>query len=107
MSPLSTSSDKSRQSSASKSFFGRKLHKDRPTDTREACGGLDATGTGSASSGSRSSRHSKRESVQSVDSTGELDPPGLTTVMTAIPYNSVLAAPKSPIPVDYLPKSEP
>lgn len=109
MSPPSTSSDKSRQSSASKSFFGRKLHKDRPAETREGGGGLDATRTGSASSGSRSSRHSKRESVQSVDSTGELDSPAipLSGIITAIPYDSVLADPKSPIPVDYLPKSEP
>src|SRR5438046_10255562 len=102
MSPPSTS-DKSRQSSTSKSFFGRKLHKDRPADTREAYGGLEPIGTGSASSGSRSSRHSKRESVHSVDSTGELDSAGLpiSGLITTIPYDSVLTAPKSPIPVDY------
>ncbi|EEH50140.2 uncharacterized protein PADG_06219 [Paracoccidioides brasiliensis Pb18] len=103
-----TSFDKSRQSSASKSFFGRKLHKDRPPDHRaEGGGGLDVYGTSVAVSGSRSSRHSKPESLRSVEQTADFDPAATTSgVITAIRYDSVSADPKSPIPVEYLPKSE-
>ncbi|KAK2811815.1 hypothetical protein FQN50_001853 [Emmonsiellopsis sp. PD_5] len=104
-----SSSDKSRQSSAGKSFFGRKLHKDRPPDLRFEghSGGLEVSGASGSASGSRSSRHSKHESIQSIDFPGDLNSPGMTSgVITAIPYDSVPADPKSPIPVDYLPKSE-
>ncbi|OAX77771.1 cytokinesis protein sepA, partial [Emergomyces africanus] len=108
MPPIHPSSDKSRQSSAGKSFFGRKLHKDRPPDPRfDSNGGLEVYGAGSSTSGSRSSRHSRHESVQSVDLPFDLDGPGMSSgVITSIPYDSVAADPKSPIPVDYLPKAD-
>ncbi|EGE87024.2 cytokinesis protein, partial [Blastomyces dermatitidis ATCC 18188] len=106
MPPPHTASDKSRQSSAGKSFFGRKLHKDRPPDTRlEGNGGLEVFGASGSASGSRSSRHSKRESVLSVDVPFDQEGFGMSSgIITAIPYDSVAPDPKSPIPVDYLPK---
>mgnify|MGYP000934499032 CR=1 FL=1 len=101
--PSSTSSapDKSRQTSGGKSFFGRKLHKDRPADDN---GGEPSTPPGS-SSGSRSSRHSKRASVQSFDMGQDADASGLAMtagVITSIPFESLPPDPKTPIPVDSL-----
>ncbi|KAK2749420.1 hypothetical protein FQN57_006354 [Myotisia sp. PD_48] len=101
-----TSSDKSRQSSGAKSFFGRKLHKERPSDLRAET--PDPSGRASSTSGSRSSRYSKRESLLSLDSTGEFDASidPSSGVITTIPYDTVSANPKSPTPIDYLPKPE-
>ncbi|PGH10759.1 hypothetical protein AJ80_07409 [Polytolypa hystricis UAMH7299] len=105
-----TSSDKSRQSSGGKSFFGRKLHKERPAELRPgSSGGLDVvSGNHNSASGSRSSRYSKRESVQSIELPNDLDPFNYhgAGLITAIPYDSVHPDPKSPIPVDYLPKPD-
>ncbi|KAL9112673.1 MAG: hypothetical protein Q9227_002976 [Pyrenula ochraceoflavens] len=103
---------KSRQSSAGKSFFGKKLHKekDRPPERRAAgSGGLESPSSNSSISGSKSSRHSKRNSVHSIESPNESDPSGLamtTGVITSIPYDSVPAEGKAPISVGYLPKPE-
>ncbi|KAL1959955.1 hypothetical protein VTO42DRAFT_623 [Malbranchea cinnamomea] len=97
-----SSSDKGRQSSGGKSFFGRKLHKERPAELRVD----DAHGGSTSVSGSRSSKYSKRESVQSVDLSSDTESAGYPGMITAIPYDSVLADPKSPVPVDYLPKVE-
>lgn len=98
------SSDKGRQSSGGKSFFGRKLHKDRPADLRVD----NSSFVGPASApGSRTSRYSNRESVQSVDFCDADNTYLSSGMITAIPYDSVLADPKSPVPVDYLPKAEP
>ncbi|KAK1149925.1 hypothetical protein N8T08_003481 [Aspergillus melleus] len=101
-------SDKSRQTSAGKSFFGRKLHKERPVDDSHN-GGYDSLAPPGSSAGSRSSRHSKRSSVQSVDYPYDIDPAGLSMtagVITSIPFESLPADTKSPIPVDYLSKAE-
>ena len=103
---------KSRQSSAGKSFFGKKLHKERerPPDRRAAgSGGLESPSANSSVSGSKSSRHSKRDSVHSIDSPKEEDSSGLamtTGVITSIPYHSVPADGKAPISVGYLPKAQ-
>lgn len=100
---------KSRQSSAGKSFFGRKLHKDkdRSSDRRtEGSGGFESPSSNSSINGSKSSRHSKRESITSLDGANG-DPLATTAgVITSIPYHSVAADQKAPISVDYLPKPE-
>lgn len=93
-------SDKGRQSSGGKSFFGRKLHKERPSELRVD----NSSGRPTSSSGSRTSRYYNRESVMSVDFPAEASNGGFPM---AIPYDSVMADPKSPVPVDYLPKTEP
>jgi cytokinesis protein len=99
----------SRQSSAGKpSFFGRRLHKDRPTDSRnEGSGGLDRPAPANTN-GSWSSRHTKRESVASVDDQNDGDPSGLAMmsgVITSIPYDTT-ADSKAPVAVDYLPTAD-
>ncbi|GFF96866.1 cytokinesis protein sepA, partial [Aspergillus udagawae] len=109
--PTTTSaSDKSRQTSAGKGFFGRKLHKERPVDDRyEGYGGSENLAPPGSAAGSRSSRHSKRSSVQSVDYSHDFDPSGLSMtagVITSIPFESLPADTRSPIPVDYLSRAE-
>src|SRR6266480_7927704 len=99
----------SRQSSAAKSsFFGRKLHKDRPIDSRnEGSGGLDTPGAAS-SNASWPSRHAKRESIASVDDQNDGDPSGLAMmsgVITSIPYDTTADA-RAPVAVDYLPAAD-
>ncbi|KAF7117548.1 hypothetical protein CNMCM5793_006570 [Aspergillus hiratsukae] len=109
--PTTTSApDKSRQTSAGKGFFGRKLHKERPVDDRyEGYGGSENLAPPGSAAGSRSSRHSKRSSVQSVDY-NDFDPSGISMtagVITSIPFDSLPADTRSPIPVDYLSRAEP
>ena len=60
---------------------------------------------------SRSSRHTRGSSVASIErpNSPPLDSTGLAMmsgVITSIPYDSVAADSKSPIPVDYLPRSD-
>ncbi|KAM5452063.1 hypothetical protein MaudCBS49596_003413 [Microsporum audouinii] len=69
----------------SKSFFGRKLHKERPTDLRAET--PEPSGTASSGSGSRSSRYSKRESGLSVDLSGDIE--YLSGVIGSVPYDSI------------------
>lgn len=99
----------SRQSSGGKSFFSRSSKKDKEKRNVSEEGKYlgDAQ---SISSGSRSSRHNRDSSL-----TGErpyssgTDQAGLNMqagVITSIPYDSVSADSKSPIPVDYLPRSD-
>ncbi|KAH2346447.1 hypothetical protein KXW91_005767, partial [Aspergillus fumigatus] len=109
--PTTTSaSDKSRQTSAGKGFFGRKLHKEKPVDDRyEGYGGSENLAPPGNATGSRSSRHSKRSSVQSVDYSHDFDPSGISMtagVITSIPYESLTTDTRSPIPVDYLSRAE-
>ncbi|KKK17927.1 cytokinesis protein, partial [Aspergillus rambellii] len=109
--PTTTSaSDKSRQTSAGKSFFGRKLHKERAGDDRyDAHGSWESLAPPGSAAGSRSSRHSKRSSIQSVDFPNDIDPAGLSMtagVITAIPFDSLSTENKSPIPIDYLSKPD-
>ncbi|PYI25399.1 hypothetical protein BP00DRAFT_420577, partial [Aspergillus indologenus CBS 114.80] len=105
--PTSTSApEKSRQTSAGKSFFGRKLHKEKSVDERyDSHGSHDSLAPPGSAPGSRSSRHSKRSSVQSVDYPHEFDPTGVSMtagVLTSIPYESLPADTRSPVPVDHL-----
>ncbi|PWY83035.1 FH2-domain-containing protein [Aspergillus heteromorphus CBS 117.55] len=109
--PTTTSApDKSRQTSAGKSFFGRKLHKEKPVEDRyEGHTGLESLAPPGSAAGSRSSRHSKRSSVQSMDFPHDIDPAALSMtagVITSIPFESLPSDTKSPIPVDYLSKAE-
>lgn len=105
-------STKSRQSSGGRSFFGRKLHKDRPSDYRGQDDGnsvVDVQSASSSTTGSRSSRYSHKPSRSSLDYPNDEDTTGLSSnagVITAIPYESVTADGRAPIPVDYLPKNE-
>ncbi|EGE08089.1 cytokinesis protein sepA [Trichophyton equinum CBS 127.97] len=69
----------------SKSFFGRKLHKERQPDLRAET--PESFGAASSGSGSRSSRYSKRESGLSVDFTGDTE--YLSGVIGSVPYDSV------------------
>lgn len=106
------SSIKSRQSSGGRSFFSRKLHKERPSDYRGQDDGnsvLEVQSTSSSTTGSRSSRHSHKPSRSSLDYANDEDTTGLSLtsgVITAIPYESVAADGRVPIPVDYLPRND-
>ncbi|KAF4616206.1 hypothetical protein G7Y89_g15200 [Cudoniella acicularis] len=107
---MSAADSKSRQSSGGKSsFFSRSSKKDKRNvsdDGRYLGGELDK-----ASVGSRTSRHTRGSSIASVD---RPDSPGadqrglnmMAGVITSIPYDSVAADSKSPIPVDYLPRAD-
>jgi cytokinesis protein len=111
--PTSISSpDKSRQSSVGKSFFGKKLHKEKPSDDRSENNWvpLEPPGLAGSSSGSRSSRHSKRSSVGSLEVGADMDAAsGLSMtagVITSIPFDSLSPDSKTPISIEYLPKVE-
>lgn len=103
--------DKSRQTSAGKSFFGRKLYKERPADERyEGYGGSyeNLAPPGSAA-GSRSSRYSKRSSIQSVDMTHDMDPGSIAPtagVITSIPFDSLPSDTRTPVPIDNMPRPD-
>lgn len=103
--PTGPPADKSRQTSAGKSFFGRKLYKERPADERsDGYGGsYDSLAPPASVAGSRSSRYSKRSSIQSVDMTADIDPSSLAPtagVITSIPYDSMPSDTRTPIPID-------
>ncbi|MCJ1472959.1 hypothetical protein MMC13_001608 [Lambiella insularis] len=99
---------KSRQSSGGRSFFGRKLNKEKSTESRIfEDGGLypGAASGNSSATGSRSSRHSQKPSL---DMDSGIDDNGLSMtagVITSIAYDS-LSDSKTPIPVDYLPRGD-
>lgn len=106
-----SAADKSRQSSGPKSFFSRgkkeKGDKRNGEESNYLGGDLDKA----SSVGSRSSRHTRNSSVASIERphspTG--DQSGLAMmagVITSIPYDSVMADSRSPIPVDYLPRGD-
>ncbi len=103
---------KSRQSSGGRSFFGRKLHKERPSDYRGPEDGnsvLDVPSASSSTTGSRSSRYSHKASSSSLDYPNDEDTTGLSMmagVITTIPFESVPPDGKTPTPVDYLSKNE-
>ncbi|KAJ6158991.1 hypothetical protein N7485_011817 [Penicillium canescens] len=103
--PSSSHADKSRQTSAGKSFFGRKLYKEKPAEDRyDTYGGsYDNLAPPGSAAGSRSSRYSKRSSIQSVDMTHDLDPSSLAPtagVITSIPFESLPSDTRTPIPID-------
>ncbi|KAJ5921525.1 hypothetical protein N7466_009851 [Penicillium verhagenii] len=102
---MPANADKSRQTSAGKSFFGRKLYKDKaPDDRYDGYGGsYDSLAPPGSAAGSRSSRYSKRSSIQSVDMTHDLDPSSLAPtagVITSIPFESLPSDTRTPIPID-------
>lgn len=108
--PSTSQGDKqTRQSSAGKSsFFGRRLHKDRATDSRnEGSGGFESPPPPSVN-GSWASRHAKRESINSVDGREDAEIPGIAMmsgVITSIPYDNV-AESRAPVALDFLPGSD-
>ncbi|KAJ5719598.1 hypothetical protein N7493_007176 [Penicillium malachiteum] len=102
---MPANADKSRQTSAGKSFFGRKLYKDKPTDDRHDgyAGSYDSLAPPGSAAGSRSSRHSKRGSVQSFDMTHDIDPGSIAPtagIITSLPFESLPSDTRIPIPVD-------
>lgn len=105
--PTMSGDSKSRQSSGGKSgFFSRSKQKDKRNGSDEGKLAPD-----SSSIGSRSSRHVRGSSVISLDRPNSpgADPSGINMmagVITSIPYESMTADGKSPIPVDYLPRSD-
>ncbi|CZT50195.1 probable cytokinesis protein SepA [Rhynchosporium secalis] len=106
---MSSADSKSRQSSGGKSFFSRSSKKDRRHASDE--GSLGAELVKTSTTGSRSSRHARDSSVASIERPNSpgADLRGLNQmagVITSIPYESVMADGKSPIPVDYLPRSD-
>lgn len=102
---------KSRQSSGGRSFFGRKIHKERTPDFQDQIDGgsiLQVPSASSSTNGSRSSRYSHQNSNSSLE-VGNEDTTGLSMtagVITSIPYDSVAADGRTPISVDYLPKND-
>ncbi|ESZ94534.1 hypothetical protein SBOR_5077 [Sclerotinia borealis F-4128] len=100
-------------STGKSSFFSRnKKDKRNPNDEGRqlSSAGNNETGSGSAR-GSQSSRHARMSSVASEDAFGSpgADLTGINMmagVITSIPYDSVMADGRSPIPVDYLPRSD-
>ena len=106
----STPDSKSRQSSGGRSFFGRKLHKERAQDYGPDDGGsvLEVPSNPNSANGSRSSRYSHKSQQPSEDSTPDPEHLGISMtagVITSIPYDSASDG-RTPIPVDYLPKNE-
>ncbi|KAF6241427.1 hypothetical protein HO173_000137 [Letharia columbiana] len=103
---------KSRQSSGGRSFFGRKIHKERSQDSYSPDDGgsvLEVPSTTGSANGSRSSRSSHRSQMPSEDAGQDGDNLGLSMtagVITSIPYDSVSPGGKTPISVDYLPKND-
>ncbi|KJZ71874.1 Cytokinesis protein sepA [Hirsutella minnesotensis 3608] len=96
-----SASDKSRQSSGGRSLFSRNKNKDRRTADPD---NLDAISTMS----SRSSRHKRDSSSISIDAPASPDGGinNMAGVITSIPYDTVNTGSRSPVPVEYLPKSD-
>lgn len=96
----SSAPDKYRQGSAGKSFFGRKLHKEKPGEDRyDGHGGsYDNLAPPGSAAGSRSSRYTKRSSIQSVDMSHDMDPSSVG--ITSIPFESLPSDTKTPVAID-------
>ncbi|KAK6595424.1 cytokinesis protein sepA [Botrytis cinerea] len=101
-------------SSTGKSSFFSRNKKDKRNNSDEGRQ-LSSAGAGNndaaSGRGSQSSRHARMSSVASEDVPGSpgADLTGINTmagVITSIPYESVMADGRSPIPVDYLPRSD-
>lgn len=108
---MPANADRSRQTSGGKSFFGRKLYKERPGDERydSYAGSYDSLAPPGSSAGSRSSRYSKRSSIQSVDMSHDLDPASIAPtagVITSIPFESLPSDTRNPIPVESMSRPE-
>jgi len=101
-------SDKSRASSGggkASSFFSRAKHKVDKRNTSDEGRYLSADYDAASTVTSRSSRHQRESSVVSVDrpNSPESGINMMAGVMTTIPYETVSADRRSPIPMDYLP----
>ncbi|KAK4453626.1 cytokinesis protein sepA [Podospora aff. communis PSN243] len=105
-----SSNDKSRASSGGKasSFFSRAKHKVDKRNTSDEGRYLSADYDAANTVTSRTSRHQRESSVISIDrpTTPESGINMMAGVMTTIPYESVSADRRSPVPVDYLPRPE-
>ena len=109
--PTSTSQpdSKSRQSSGGRSFFGRRLHKEKSNGYDEGNLVPETPSAVSSAMNSFSSRHSARDSAASIDAGHGVDYSGFaitTGPVASIPYDSVASNGRIPIPVDYLPRDE-
>jgi cytokinesis protein len=107
---MSAADSKSRQSSGGKSFFSRSTKKEKRNVSEEGKS-LGGEFDKASSSGSRSSRHTRDSSAVSIDQSYSpgADPYGINMtagVITSIPYDSVTVDGRSPISVDYLPRSD-
>jgi len=103
-----SSYDKSRASSGGKasSFFSRSKNKADKRNTSDEGRYLPVDHDTASYAGSRTSRHN-RESVISVDRPNTPEYAlNMMAGMTTIPYDSVAANQRSPIPVEYLPKGD-
>ena len=115
--PPVNDSNKSRQSSGGRSFFGRKLHKEKTPEYnsndqqyQQDDGGsiLQVPSGASSNAESRSSKYSHKHGMSSLDMGHEEQAAGISMtagVITSIPYDSTGEG-KAPVPVGYLPKNE-
>ncbi|KXX78423.1 Cytokinesis protein sepA [Madurella mycetomatis] len=106
-----SSYDKSRASSTGKasSFFHRSKNKADKKNTGDDGRHLAANNDNTSGSvSSRTSRHQRESSVISIDrpSSAESGINMMAGVMTTIPYESVSADHRSPVPVDYIPQGD-
>ncbi|KAL2021198.1 hypothetical protein VTK56DRAFT_7385 [Thermocarpiscus australiensis] len=105
-----SSYDRSRASSGGKasSFFHRSKNKADKRSTGDDGRHLAADNDASSSVTSRSSRHQRDSSIVSIDrpSSAESGINMMAGVMTTIPYDSVAADRRSPLPFDYNPKGD-
>lgn len=103
------SGDKSRQSSGGKSFFSRSGKKDKRNGSDESKY-LGADLDKNATVGSRTSRHTKGNSLASLEPTSpSVDQQGgmnqMSAVISSIPYDTMNDS-RSPISVEYLPRGD-
>ena len=109
--PASTSQSdsKSRQSSGGRSFFGRRLYKEKSNGYDDGNLVPEMPSAASSAMNSFSSRYSNRDSAASIEAGHGVDYSGFamtTGPVASIPYDSVASNGKTPIPVDYLPRDE-
>ncbi|KAI0011096.1 cytokinesis protein [Xylariaceae sp. FL0662B] len=102
-----SSADKSRQLSGGKGFFSRNKHRSdkRHTGSEE---GRFLANLHDDSASIRTSRHTRDSSIVSIDqpSSPETGVNNSAGVITAIPYDSTHPDQRSPIPVEFLPRSD-
>ncbi|RKF66797.1 cytokinesis protein sepA [Golovinomyces cichoracearum] len=104
---------KPRTSSGGKSFFSRSRQKDKKYSGEEGLGADLEKSRSNTSKSARSKRHNRDSSSTISIEEGQkylsADQVGINMmagVITSIPYESVTADIKSPIPVEYLPRSD-
>ena len=107
---FSSDEHKSRQSSGGRGFFSRR--KEKTPESRayeeESPYPYASSSGGNSASGSLSSRHSRKPS-EPFDQDRGVEANGLSMtagVITSIPYDSLSATSRTPIPVEYLPRND-